>query len=115
MRAFILLFLFLSVSWNNITLEKIKCIFSNEKIFNEITGVIDSFKDKDVLKIILKIYEAFIKIKEEIKDCLNDDNDDDPILKIGCRYEEQFKNCQKYSCDYMDEYECMEYCYRKYC
>ena len=113
MKAILFLFLFLSISCSSITLEKVKCIISNEKIFKEITAVINSFKNKDFSNIISKVYEAFITIKEEIQYCLNDESE--PNLKIGCRFEEQYKNCQKNSCDYMDEYECYEYCYRKYC
>ena len=50
-------------------------------------------------------------IKDDVKECLIDE----PVLSIGCRFEIQFKECKLFSCDYMDEYECMEYCYRKYC
>ena len=61
----------------------------------EVSEVVAAFKNKDFLNIILKIVDSFMKIKGEIEKCLFDKSE--PILKGGCRYEEQFKNCQKYS------------------
>ena len=113
MKAILLLLLIISISCNT-TNEKIKCIIQNKNILNEIVSVIDSFQKKKIISIIAKAIEAFMKIKGEVEHCLLDEIDE-PILQIGCRYEEQFKNCKSNSCDYMDEYECMEYCYRKYC
>ena len=113
MKAILLLLLIFSISCNT-TNEKIKCIIQNKNILNEIMSVIDSFQKKEIISIIAKTIQAFMKIKREVEHCLFDEIDE-PILKIGCRYEEQFNNCKLYSCDYMDEYECMEYCYRKYC
>ena len=113
MKAILLLFLIFSISCNTTT-EKIKCIIQNKNIFNEIIGVIESIQKKEIVDIIGKIIEAFFKIKEEVEHCIYDEIDE-PILKAGCRYEEQFKNCQLYSCEYLDEFDCMEYCYHKYC
>ena len=113
MKAILLLLLIFSISCNTKN-EKIKCIIQNKNILNEIVSVIGSFQKKEIISIIAKTIEAFMKIKGEVEHCLFDEIEE-PILKIGCRYEEQFNNCKLYSCDYMDEYECMEYCYRKYC
>ena len=110
MKNFLLLLLFVSISCNSIT-EKINCVLQNEKIINEILNVIDTFKNKELVNVLIEVLDAFISIKNEIKMCLTDE----PILKIGCRYELQYKACKLHSCDYLDEYECDEYCYRKYC
>ena len=114
MKAFlVLLVLIISISCNT-TKEKIKCIIENKIIFDEITEVIESFKIKEVNQIIVKVIEAFMKIKGEVNHCLFDEIEE-PILKIGCRYEEQFNNCRLNSCEFMEEFECMEYCFMKYC
>ena len=112
MKVIIVLILAFSITCNSTT-DKIKCIVNNKIVLNEITEVINSFKKDETINIIIKIFDAFMKIKEEIKNCLYEEPE--PILKVGCRYEEQFHYCLENSCDYMDKYECYEYCYRKYC
>ena len=108
----LLLFLLFSLSSSNTTQDKIKCLIENDKIKENIFKVINAFIEKEELNTIFqKIITVFYELKDEFNNCF----EDEPVLKAGCRYEEQFKNCQLYSCEYMDEYECMEYCFRKYC
>ena len=113
MKSFyFLLFLLISISSCNSIGDKIKCLLENENIKDNVLEIINSFKsEENFFVIISKIIHAYTEIKDDVKRCL----EDEPELKGGCRYEEQFKNCKANSCEYMDEYECMEYCYRKYC
>ena len=111
----VLLLALISLSSSNPIEDKIKCLIENENIKKGIMTIIDSFKSKeDIMVIISKIILQYNFVKDDIKQCLVDEPNE-PVLKAGCRYEEQFKECQKNSCDYVDEYTCMEYCYRKYC
>ena len=110
MKVLYLFVLFFFVSCNT-ALDKIRCIIENEKIVEQATKVVESFKTKDFEKILAQVFETYMAIKDDVKECLIDE----PVLSIGCRFEIQFKECKLFSCDYMDEYECMEYCYRKYC
>ena len=108
----LLLFALISFSSNNTIEDKIKCLFQNEKIIKNVLKIIDSIKSGEDLNTILsKVFFAYNEVKDDIKKCLVNE----PILKAGCRYEEQFIYCRKHSCEYMDDYTCMEYCYRKYC
>ena len=108
----LLLFALISFSSNNTIEDKIKCLFQNEKIIKNVLKIIDSIKSgEDLSTILSKVFFAYIEVKDDIKKCLVNE----PILKAGCRYEEQFIYCRKHSCEYMDDYTCMEYCYRKYC
>ena len=117
MKSFylVLLLALISLSSSNPIEDKIKCLIENENIKKGIMTIIDSFKSKeDIAVIISKIILQYNLVKDDIKQCLEGEQNE-PVLKAGCRYEEQFKECQKNSCDYIDEYTCMEYCYRKYC
>ena len=108
----LLLFALISLSSNNTIEDKIKCLFQNEKIIKNVLKIIDSIKSgEDLTTILSKVFFAYNEVKDDIKKCLVNE----PILKAGCRYEEQFIYCRKHSCEYMDDYTCMEYCYRKYC
>jgi hypothetical protein len=108
----LLLFALISFSSNNTIEDKIKCLIQNEKIIKNVLKIIDSIKSgEDLTTILSKVFFAYIEVKDDIKKCLVNE----PILKAGCRYEEQFIYCRKHSCEYMDDYTCMEYCYRKYC
>ena len=108
----LLLFALISLSSNNTIEDKIKCLFQNEKIIKNVLKIIDSIKSgEDLSTILSKVFFAYNEVKDDIKKCLVNE----PILKAGCRYEEQFIYCRKHSCEYMDDYTCMEYCYRKYC
>ena len=108
----LLLFALISLSSNNTIEDKIKCLFQNEKIIKNVLKIIDSIKSGgDLTTILSKVFFAYNEVKDDIKNCLVNE----PILKAGCRYEEQFIYCRKHSCEYMDDYTCMEYCYRKYC
>ena len=108
----LLLFALISFSSNNTIEDKIKCLFQNEKIIKNVLKIIDSIKSgEDLSTILSKVFFAYNEVKDDIKNCLVNE----PILKAGCRYEEQFIYCRKHSCEYMDDYTCMEYCYRKYC
>ena len=108
----LLLFALISLSSNNTIEDKIKCLIQNEKIIKNVLKIIDSIKSGEDLNTILsKVFLAYNEVKDDIKKCLVNE----PILKAGCRYEEQFIYCRKHSCEYMDDYTCMEYCYRKYC
>jgi len=108
----LLLFALISFSSNNTIEDKIKCLFQNEKIIKNVLKIIDSIKSgEDLTTILSKVFFAYNEVKDDIKNCLVNE----PILKAGCRYEEQFIYCRKHSCEYMDDYTCMEYCYRKYC
>ena len=108
----LLLFALISFSSNNTIEDKIKCLFQNEKIIKNVLKIIDSIKSgEDLTTILSKVFFAYNEVKDDIKKCLVNE----PILKAGCRYEEQFIYCRKHSCEYMDDYTCMEYCYRKYC
>ena len=108
----LLLFALISLSSNNTIEDKIKCLFQNEKIIKNVLKIIDSIKSgEDLTTILSKVFFAYNEVKDDIKNCLVNE----PILKAGCRYEEQFIYCRKHSCEYMDDYTCMEYCYRKYC
>ena len=108
----LLLFALISLSSNNTIEDKIKCLIQNEKIIKNVLKIIDSIKSGEDLNTILsKVFFAYNEVKDDIKKCLVNE----PILKAGCRYEEQFIYCRKHSCEYMDDYTCMEYCYRKYC
>ena len=108
----LLLFALISLSSNNTIEDKIKCLFQNEKIIKNVLKIIDSIKSgEDLSTILSKVFFAYNEVKDDIKNCLVNE----PILKAGCRYEEQFIYCRKHSCEYMDDYTCMEYCYRKYC
>ena len=108
----LLLFALISFSSNNTIEDKIKCLFQNEKIIKNVLKIIDSIKSgEDLSTILSKVFFAYNEVKDDIKKCLVNE----PILKAGCRYEEQFIYCRKHSCEYMDDYTCMEYCYRKYC
>ena len=108
----LLLFALISFSSNNTIEDKIKCLFQNEKIIKNVLKIIDSIKSgEDLTTILSKVFLAYNEVKDDIKKCLVNE----PILKAGCRYEEQFIYCRKHSCEYMDDYTCMEYCYRKYC
>ena len=113
MKAILFFILIFSISCNT-TRDIVKCIFNSKIVIKEITEVINSFKTEETSNIIIKVFSAFMKIKEEVKNCLYEE-EPEPILKLGCRYEEQFHYCLENSCDYMDKYECYEYCYRKYC
>ena len=110
MKALLLLLLLTFASCNTV-LEKILCIVQNKKVIEQATNIIDAIKTKDLQTILSKAVLAYLAVKDDIKECLIDE----PVLQVGCRFEQQFKECKMYSCDYMDEYECMEYCYRKYC
>ena len=111
--SLLLIFALISLSSSNDIEDKIKCIIENENIRKNVMDIINSIISKeDINTIISKIIEAYNSVKDDVKKCLIDN---EPVLKGGCRYEEQFKECQKNSCEYMEEYECMEYCYRKYC
>ena len=111
--SLLLIFALISLSSSNDIEDKIKCIIENENIRKNVMDIINSTTAKEDLKtIISKIISAYYSVKDDVKKCLIDN---EPVLKGGCRYEEQFKECQKNSCEYMEEYECMEYCYRKYC
>ena len=108
----LLLFALISLSSNNTIEDKIKCLIQNEKIIKNVLKIIDSIKSgEDLSTILSKVFFAYNEVKDDIKKCLVNE----PILKAGCRYEEQFIYCRKHSCEYMDDYTCMEYCYRKYC
>ena len=108
----LLLFALISFSSNNTIEDKIKCLFQNEKIIKNVLKIIDSIKSgEDLTTILSKVFFAYNEVKDDMKNCLVNE----PILKAGCRYEEQFIYCRKHSCEYMDDYTCMEYCYRKYC
>ena len=108
----LLLFALISLSSNNTIEDKIKCLIQNEKIIKNVLKIIDSIKSgEDLSTILSKVFFAYNEVKDDIKNCLVNE----PILKAGCRYEEQFIYCRKHSCEYMDDYTCMEYCYRKYC
>ena len=102
--------LFYVVSCSTIQ-DTITCIIQNKRIIEELEEIINIIKAKDLNKLIFEIYKAIPIIKEELMKCL----DNEPILKAGCRYEEQYKNCLINSCEYMEQYECIEYCFRKYC
>ena len=110
MKVVLLLFLLAFASCNNV-LDKILCIAQNKKVIEQATNIIDAIKTKDLQAILSKVFLAYLAVKDDIKECLVDE----PVLQVGCRFEQQFKECKMYSCEYMDEYECMEYCYRKYC
>ena len=110
MKVLLLLFLLAFASCNTV-LDKILCIAQNKKVIEQATNIIEAIKTKDLQAIISKAFLAYLAVKDDIKECLVDE----PVLQVGCRYEPQFKECKMYSCDYMDQYECIEYCYRKYC
>ena len=108
----LLLILLISFSSSKTIEEKFLCLLKNENVLKSVINAIKSIIDKEQTMIILsKIYMAYTEIKKGVDICWKDE----PALKRGCRYEEQFQNCQKNSCDYMEEYECFEYCARKYC
>ena len=111
--SLLLIFALISLSSSNDIEDKIKCIIENENIRKNVMDIINSIIAKEDLKtIISKIISAYYSVKDDVKKCLIDN---EPVLKGGCRYEEQFIYCRKHSCEYMDDYTCMEYCYRKYC
>ena len=115
MKSFCLLLILalVSLSSSNEIEDKIKCIVENKNIRKNVMNIINSIISKeDINTIISKIIEAYNSVKDDVKNCLEDN---EPVLRGGCRYEEQFKNCRLNSCEYLEEYECMEYCYRKYC
>ena len=108
----LLLILLISFSSCDSFVDKLKCIFENEKVKKSIINVLKGIIAEEKPMILLsKAYIAITEIKKAYAICWVDE----PVLKGGCRFEEQFKNCQLNSCEYMDEYECYEYCARKYC
>ena len=112
--AFLILLLFSIASCNSFE-DKLKCILENEKVRKSIINVLKSILAKEQpIFIVSKVYIAITEIKKRYEVCSKEE-EEEPVLKGGCRYEEQFKNCQLNSCEYMDEYECYEYCARKYC
>ena len=94
MKSFCLLLILalVSLSSSNEIEDKIKCIVENKNIRKNVMNIINSIISKeDINTIISKIIEAYNSVKDDVK------------------------NCQLNSCEYLEEYECMEYCYRKYC
>ena len=108
---FLYLLLLLAFVSCNTALEQIACIVQNDKVLEQATNVIKAIKTKNIQNIIVTAFRAYLAVKDIVKECLVDE----PVLQVGCRYEVQFKECKMYSCEYMDQYECDEYCYRKYC
>ena len=55
------------------TKEKIKCITENENLLEQVAKVIDAFKTKDFRIILNTILSSYYSVKDNIKDCLNDE------------------------------------------
>ena len=108
----LLLIVLISFSSCDSFVDKLKCIFENEKVKKSVINLLKAINAGEQPVILLsKAYIAFTEIKKAYGVCWVDE----PALKGGCRFEEQFKNCLENSCEYMDENECYEYCGRKYC
>ena len=60
------------------TKEKIQCFTKNENLLEQVAKVIDAFKTKDFKIILNTILSAYFSVKDNIKDCLNDE----PNLKM---------------------------------
>ena len=108
----LLLILLISFTSSKSLGETLKCVINNEKVISGLKKVLKSINAGDKpLFIFSNVYILYTEVKKAYNTC----SADEPVLKGGCRFEEQFKNCQLYSCEYLEEYECLEYCARKYC
>ena len=70
MKYLFLLVLITFVSCGTI-IEKIECLLNNEKIINEVTKVVESFKTNDLKEIISKAFLAYLSVKDDIKNCFS--------------------------------------------
>ena len=77
MKAIYLLLIVSLVGCLN-TKEKIQCFTENENLLEQVAKVIDAFKTKDFKIILNTILSAYFSVKNNIKDCLNDE----PNLKM---------------------------------
>ena len=91
MKYLFLLVLITFVSCGTI-IEKIECLLNNEKIINEVTKVVESFKTNDLKEIISKAFLTYLSIKDDIKNCFSPEPN---LLYVNpfC-----YKNCQRNDC-----------------
>ena len=109
MKYLFLLVLITFVSCGTI-IEKIECLLNNEKIINEVTKVVESFKTNDLKEIISKAFLAYLSIKDDIKNCFSPE----PILQalkvnwcyVRCYREQCIKNEFKRP-------DCKQYCHNE--
>ena len=105
MKYLFLLVLITFVSCGTI-IEKIECLLNNEKIINEVTKVVESFKTNDLKEIISKAFLTYLSIKDDIKNCFSPEPN---LLYVNpvC-----YKNCLKNVCPllHLKRKACDKYC-----
>jgi hypothetical protein len=87
----LLLIVLISFTSCNSLVDKLKCIFENPKVKKSVINLLKGINaGEQPVILISKVYIAFTEIKKAYGVCWVDE----PTLKGGCRFEEQFKNCQ---------------------
>ena len=93
MKAIYLLVL-ISLVTSLTTIEKIKCFTENENLLEHISKVIDAFKAKDFQKVLSTILSGYFSVKNEIKECLNDEpNLEMTYCAFLCRKDKNKEEC----------------------
>ena len=116
MKVIYFIFL-LSLVCSKTTLEAIQCFVYNEKILNQVMNVISSLKTEDFGKIFQSVIEAYSIVKNEVEKCLEEEEEDEPILGISPRpmYNPiKLEECKRKCGDYYYDYECIKKCEEKY-
>ena len=108
MKYLFLLVLITFVSCGTI-IEKIECLLNNEKIINEVTKVVESFKTNDLKEIISKAFLAYLSIKDDIKNCFSPE----PILQALNPF--CLKDCIKEQChdNKFKRPDCRKFCFKE--
>ena len=110
-----LFIILLSLIYCSTTLKKIECLAKNSKIIKEVANVIQSLKTKDVEIIISTIAKAFFSLKDEVKYCLVE-QEEEPILQANKGVYNPFalEKCKLMCGDKYYDYECIQACYEEF-
>ena len=108
MKVIYFLILFLIVS-NRLLEDKIKIVLENEEFLNQVTDVVNTFKSKDLTKIISTLSDFYLKTK----------NGTFPCFFSPCEICKDYENYQKCSdtcwSGFFCNPECLDNCELTYC
>ena len=102
MKSFIILITLLTITTSNqeINLQSkqldiIKCLLQSEILRNNLNKLIEILKERDYLKLILKIIEIYPSTYNEVKKCLNQNINLERLFDHGCRLGNKNHCCWK--------------------
>ena len=110
-----LIFLLSLISCETI-LEKIECLTKSDKLMDEFVKITESIKTRDIKKIVLTVLEAYFKVKDDVKKCLNEEKlKPAPNLRNLSYYNPiKLEKCITMCGDKYYDYKCVKKCHEKY-